>query len=187
MTCKIIKETVEQVSNIKDISTRRKPRYIADCRVVYGQLCLVFDKELCKPSLKYVGSHIDRDHATILHYRKVFDGCYKTPNFSASDVYDEALQALQVLYLLIEKPNGKIIDLVTLERVKRYYRIKHIAHQEKTRSVINSLYHKLSLYRKNDFVKKCVTLSDKDIAELEFKFDAFFKVKQKLKNRDRVK
>ena len=61
---KLIVDYVEDVSK-EDIKAKNRKPNIVFLRVVYALLALKYTNE----TLKSIGNHINRDHATIMHYR----------------------------------------------------------------------------------------------------------------------
>ena len=74
-----------------------------------------------------------------------------------------------------------IADLKTIFEVKQYYRLRHIDNIEKYHKYINTLIKRLETNKSNSFIKRCENLTPEELKELEFKFDVFFRVKNKLK------
>ena len=62
-TVKDVKEIVEQVLNVEDISDRSRRRELSDARHIYGFIC--YYQRL--GTYYEIGKAIKRDHATILH------------------------------------------------------------------------------------------------------------------------
>ena len=180
ISLEIVKETVERFMFIKDISIKSRERPLPDARYVYYELCRVFYKELKKPSLRHIGEQVNRDHSSVLHGHKRFEDMYLQSSFLGNEAYVDAVDYLDELISgnVKQSDMGK---LTSATDIRRAYSIKHERLSLKYRSTINKLYYKLSLYRKNDFIKKVLELPEKDLIELEEKFDVFFKVKAKLK------
>lgn len=174
ITLKLIKETVERISGVNDISVKKKTNYLVHCRFCYFKLCQVFRKELKNPSLYVIGAKVKRDHATVLHGLKTFDNLMETKGLITEDVYSACLKLLGG-YL---DNSDELKEAIKNKDLNNYYKIRHIKLQEKYRSVINNLSYKLSMYRGNPIVDNIITLEKQDLKELEIKLDAFFKVKK---------
>lgn len=172
ITIDFIKKTVEKMSGIEDISIPiRKENYV-ELRCVYYKLCKDFSLELKNPTLFEIGDCIKRNHATVIHGLKKFDDLITTNSLKQKDVYFNSIMKINNQIELIDVP-----EEIQKERIKDYFRIKHIALSNKYREVVNKLRDKVSFYRNNDIVERISNLNDKDLSELEIKLDAFFKVK----------
>jgi hypothetical protein len=178
VTPKVVKEIIESVSNIKDISIRNRARTLTDLRYVYIKLCYEF---IDKPSLTLLGQHIDRKHCDILHLKNKVDDMMLSSKFTAMDVYLACKNHLGS----VKHSNGiNIIDLKTIFQVKQYYRVRHMRNIEKYHKYINTLIKRIETNKSNSFLKRCQDLTPEDLKELEFKFDVFFRVKNKLQKND---
>ena len=73
-----IKEVVEQVFNIEDISVKKQTNHYVQARSVYYQIA----RETTTYSTPIIGGLMNRDHATVLHSKKVFDSYKDDPFFN---------------------------------------------------------------------------------------------------------
>jgi len=89
---KIIKETVERISGIKDLSEKNKKQFVVDVRFIYMKLCYDFNK--AKFSLTECGRTIKRDHGTIIYGLRQASNHLNKDYFMANDVYYSALSYL---------------------------------------------------------------------------------------------
>jgi hypothetical protein len=167
-----VKKVVENLAGIEDISVKSRKAYIVKARYIYMELCMTFKSRLYHTSLDYIGKTINRDHATVLHGLKKFD----YDNLYELKIYKEALIDIKD-YLQLKIDDKEFND----DRIRIYYRTKHIELSDKYRSVINSLRDKLNTYRENEFIDRLARLDTETLKEAEVKFDAFLKVKQAMK------
>ncbi len=89
---RVIKEAVEAVSDIKDISIKDRQRYIIDCRYVYYHLC---KKYIHGFILADCGTAVNRDHSTVIHGLKCFNQLFNQSAFTASKVYLNAIELVE--------------------------------------------------------------------------------------------
>lgn len=176
ITAEIIKETVEAVSDVKDISVKSRKRNIVDLRYVYVKLCYEF---INKPSPSIIGKHINRSHCDILYLKDGADVVMSSKKFTALGVY---LSCKNHLKNSDNEDTLNILDLKTIFEVKQYYRLRHIRNIEIYHKYINTLIKRIETNKSNSFLKKCQDLTPQELKELEFKFNTFFKVKEKLRN-----
>ena len=118
---KFIKQLVESVGEVKDISDRSRKRYIVDLRSSYAKLCLVYINSF---KLEGCGIEISREHSTIIHSLESFKNDYGTKHFKATEVYDFCHLKLKEIYsIMLEnkiKSDFNNIDLI----IKTYQDIK---------------------------------------------------------------
>ena len=88
-----IKNAVEVISGVKDLSTKNRKRYIADVRFVYMKLCREFDAG--RFHVTNCGRCIGRDHGTVLHGLKEIEINLGKPWFLANQVYYDSLEYLR--------------------------------------------------------------------------------------------
>ena len=180
ITMSMIKSLVESKTRIKDISTKTRYINIIHARCVYYELCMTFKEELGFPSLAKIGSYVDLDHATVLHGRKKFAKLYCTKKFLFNNVYQECIEYLDEFI----DGNQMFLNeegLTEIQVIRERYEVRLNRLSSKYREVITALHYKLTMYRKNEFVKRALELEPEDIIELEEKFNVFFKVKKALK------
>ena len=72
-------EVIEHIKNVSgyDIRKETRVRNIVELRVIYAQL-LLKNSDL---TTKQTGKYINKDHATIIHYRKQFDNFFMYSEF----------------------------------------------------------------------------------------------------------
>ena len=96
-TYKLIKETVEKVSEIKDLSMPNRERYVSDCRKVYFGLSRLYKRSA------YHGTNcskiVNRRHCSGIHNIKQFDDYIGLKSFTANDVYNDVRKILDPLLL----------------------------------------------------------------------------------------
>jgi len=181
LTSRIIKIVVENVSGINDLSIKSRKRFYCDIRFVYFKLCDMY-KSAINESTTSIGKTVNRDHATMLHGVKKFNQLYNTPTFLGSDVYVKCLTELYKLNVDIEN----VDNIIREYDVKMYYRIQHIKLTEKAHSVISNMQRKIDLLTSNNLVKKLLTLEAQELKEAEERLEVFFKVKEKLREKQKV-
>lgn len=103
ITYKIIKNIVENESNIEDLSITKKTSYIRDCRFTYMKLCQKHIKDF---TLQKCGNEINRTHASVINGLKKFEYDYCTPYFKANGIYD-------ICNTIIEE---NIVDIIKLRK-----------------------------------------------------------------------
>lgn len=167
-----VKKVVENLTNIEDISIKCRKSYMVKARFIYMKLCMKFKSRLYHASLEYVGKGVKRDHASVLHGLKKFGD----DNLYTSNIYKEGLSIIKE-YLDFKIDDKEFND----DRVRIYYRTKHIELSDKYRSVINSLISKLNTYRENEFIDRLARLDNETLKEAEVKFEAFLKVKEAMR------
>lgn len=100
-TYQLIKETIEIVSGVKDISNTRRTRRDTELRWVYYDLCKRYLKG------KFVISHcalvVNRHHASVINGIKVFKDVNSVQQFKSQDVYNKAVSVLNEY--LVDKYN----------------------------------------------------------------------------------
>ena len=79
-----------------DIRTKRRNRSLVYARAVYYRLC----KDLTSHSLAEIGSCLRKDHATVLHGLKVFEGIVFNNDFYYVNAYEEMYDRLKVNYFI---------------------------------------------------------------------------------------
>lgn len=90
ITSKLIKELVEEITNI-DLTTKKRYRNIVQYRFVAFKL----SKELTFDSLSYIGKLYGKDHATVLHGINKFKSLENQYDFKdAKKLYDRCYDIL---------------------------------------------------------------------------------------------
>jgi hypothetical protein len=178
ITCKLIKEGVETLSGITDLTVRDRTMYVINARMTYYKLCKMFTDKSLEKIGKIMGN---RTHATVLSGIKTFDNLYATGELLTEDIY----RVLTLSYSKGEKALD-IRDIKSVEGVKKYYRIKFLRHIEKSHKLINKYRRKLNKIERHTFISKVLELDEIELKELEYKFDVFFKVKKHLKQKTKI-
>ena len=94
-TVKDIKEVVEQVLNVEDISERSRRRELSDARHIYGFIC--YYQKL--GTYEEIGKAINRDHATILHSFSVTRDYLQSKGHTAfREKYNKVCEAIMNQY-----------------------------------------------------------------------------------------
>jgi hypothetical protein len=134
---KIIKETVERISGITDLSVKNKKQFVVDVRFIYMKLCYDFNK--AKFSLSECGRTIKRDHGTIIYGLKQAENHLNKDYFMANDVYYASLSYLtndfdmdeyeidseidrlsaRINYLMTKKAYSNNVEYETIEPEKK--------------------------------------------------------------------
>lgn len=175
LTLRIIRNAVEAFSFIDDISIKTRKREYVEARYVYFKLC----KDLTSSTLSKIGSSLNMDHASVLHGVKMFDDLIGQEKFSQARTYKRCIDGFTLT------TNEKTIkDILTLHELKEHYKLKYLKHLEKSHLVINNLRAKIDKVTGNRFIARCADLTEDEIAELEFKFDNFFRVKEHLRRKE---
>lgn len=175
--CQYIKRKVEEYSGIKDISEPTRKREYIQARSIYYKLCRIY---IPNASLSFIGKNIDKCHATVLHGLKIFKELLYIDNMNVT--YKDCVDYLNAIQ---PEDDDKEIDILEL---KEFYREKHMLLVEESQKEINKYKSKLSKLTKNSFIRRISNLSDNELEELEFKFNNFLLVKEKLnKNRHELK
>jgi len=79
-----IKQLVENIGEVDDISIKSRKRHIVNLRATYAKLCFLY---IDKFTLAKCGKEINRDHATIIHALKIFKNDYGTKHFLTEGVF----------------------------------------------------------------------------------------------------
>ena len=94
---KLIKETVEYVSEINDLSLPNRDRFVSDCRFLYFGLSRLYLKDSYHNSnCSFV---IKRHHSSGLHNSQQFDLYIGKDSFKANDVYKACREVLDPILL----------------------------------------------------------------------------------------
>ncbi|MGB0896858.1 MAG: helix-turn-helix domain-containing protein [Flavobacteriaceae bacterium] len=107
-----ISRSIIEETHIDIINSNRRYRDIADARRIYG----LISKQLTGESLLSIGKHINKDHATILHYCKTAKNLIETDT-EFSDLYYRCLGRInkipkeEILENLIKYHEDKIVGL----------------------------------------------------------------------------
>ena len=114
ITPKIIKNYIEQISNIEDISIKSRKTEIVFMRYVYYKLTYDFCRNY---RLRQVGEYVGgQNHATVIHARKTFD------ELKDQDVFIESMQIYDKAYkYFVSQNRNKMIEdkLKELDEEKR--------------------------------------------------------------------
>jgi len=72
-------EVIEHIKNVSgiDITNDTRKRSVVELRVIYAQIMLKNSDLTTKQTAKY----LNKDHATIIHYRKLFDNLFAYSEF----------------------------------------------------------------------------------------------------------
>ncbi len=90
-TVKDVKQIVEQVLKVEDISDRSRRREISDARHIYGFIC--YYQRL--GTYQEIGKAINRDHATILHSFRVTRDYLQSKGHNAfREKYNKVVEAI---------------------------------------------------------------------------------------------
>lgn len=173
ITAEDIKKVVEEQSNIDDISKKNRKRHFVEARFVYMHICKKHFKNI---SLQSIGSVVKRDHSTVIHGLKEFEKLFNQNTESLIYLYKRCIHHLEKLDLGLDLKNTSLDSY----NIKEYYRIKHITLVEKSHKIINKYRDKLTKIQTNPFLKRVSNLTDEQLQEMEFKFDTFLRVKEKL-------
>ena len=114
---RLVKQTLETVSGIEDLSIPDRTRFVADVRILYfGMVHYYLGKEYtCSHSAIY----IDRRHATGIHARKNYNNLLGTDGFSANHIYEKAKEILDDVFPNIN--NLKLKDDISISESKVRY------------------------------------------------------------------
>lgn len=94
-TVEDVKQIVEQVLNVEDISERSRRRELSDARHIYGFIC--YYQKL--GTYQEIGKAINRDHATILHSFGVTRDYLQSKGHTAfREKYNKVAEAIIVQY-----------------------------------------------------------------------------------------
>ena len=94
-TIKEVREIVEQVLNIEDISDRSQKRKFSDARHIYSFIC--YSQKL--GTYEEIGKAIQRDHATILHSFRTTRNYLQSKGHTAfRDKYNKVSEVIMVQY-----------------------------------------------------------------------------------------
>ena len=69
---KVLQEDIERAFNIK-LNEKTRRRDVINGRIAFGYIA----RKHLKTTYKYAGDFINKDHATILHYVRSFEGVYR--------------------------------------------------------------------------------------------------------------
>lgn len=94
-TIEEVKETIQQVLNVEDISNRSRRRELSDARHIYGFIC--YYQRL--GTYAEIGKAINRDHATILHSFKTTRDYLQLKGHTAfREKYNKVCEAIMMQY-----------------------------------------------------------------------------------------
>ena len=104
----LIIKTVQNISEIEDITDSNRMRYVADCRhVCYG----LAKKYLGKRYNGYIMSkYMKRTHASGINSIKSFENNINKSWFEANDVFNESVEVLNDIFGVKNKEIQKEID-----------------------------------------------------------------------------
>ena len=105
-----IKEVIEEVSGIKDLSYKSRKTLIIDCRCCYYHLSRYYlgRRFTQEQAGRYCGK---RTHATVINGLIQFDNNYDTIYFTANEIYKEARNVLDMYFMDENINTGLIIDM----------------------------------------------------------------------------
>ncbi len=90
-----VKEIIQQVLNVEDISERSRRRELSDARHIYGFICYYHKLG----TYEEIGRAINRDHATILHsFRVTRDYLQLKGHTAFREKYNKVCEAIMVQY-----------------------------------------------------------------------------------------
>lgn len=69
----ILKKDVEKAFNAS-LEAKNRKREVVNARIAFSWIC----RKFLKLNYSFIGRTIQKDHATIIHYTKNFEGIYKT-------------------------------------------------------------------------------------------------------------
>jgi len=148
ITKELIKKLVEKDSGVEDISIKSRKRHYVDLRSVYFDLCY----DYCNPKQcnESIGKLVNKDHATVLHGRKLIKYILFTSKFTANKTYENVLKIIKKHTDEDCESDSEFYDLIKNMNVKdklndnykkiimQHWRLKHIRLVEKSHSVINN-------------------------------------------------
>ena len=108
---KKIKELVETETGIQDISVKKRTQDYVEARVLYSNLALKHTKLSCKR----IGEEINRDHASVVHHKKVFAQWLKQKKYYAGN-----LNSYRTLETMLEEE--KVVDISAIDLYRKYKR-----------------------------------------------------------------
>lgn len=122
-----IKELVETETGIQDISLKKRTQDYVEARVLYSNLAL----NHTKLSLQRIGREINRDHASVVHHKKIFAQWLKFKNH-----YAENLNSYRTLESILEEEN--LVDTNAIDLYRKYKR-ENIILQKHNNKLIKKL------------------------------------------------
>lgn len=110
-TINILKRDIEKAFQVPLIINSRKRKYV-NARIAFAQIC----REYLDLKLSSIGDEINKDHATILHYTKIFEGVYKSDlafrnDFNKINPEDYIISGEQKIKKEIKLLENKLINL----------------------------------------------------------------------------
>jgi hypothetical protein len=118
ITYRIIKNIVENESNIEDLSVKDRHEYIRDCRYVYMRLC---EKHIKKFKLLRCANEINKTHGAVINGLKKFEYDYDTPYFKANGIYDICNNIIKDIKLKSKDVNLIESEIKFLSELKQAY------------------------------------------------------------------
>lgn len=187
ITPELVKVLVETYSNFNDIGIKSRKREISDLRFVYFSLC----KQYCIPkvTLSYIGSLVNRDHASAINGITKCSILLGTPDFFGNKVYYEVEK--RIIELISTDDENKILLTDDINLVNQYWRLKHIKLIDKTHILLSKYIHKINALEErfsfldDETVNAVKLLNDKDYKDFIDRNKLFIKVRSKL-NKQKV-
>ena len=129
ITPELIKDYIEQESNVQDISVKSRKKEIVFMRYVYYQLTYDFCRETTQQRVSDVVNQ--RDHASTIHGRKTFQSLKNQKVFEyALSIYETAYREfskydvnkkIETLLLDLEKQRQKLINQIEVTDAQVVY------------------------------------------------------------------
>ena len=123
ITGEFIITMVQQESGVRDLSTKRKYRFISDNRFVAYKLC----DQYTNLTLERIGDLIGFDHSSALNGIRKFEDYYGSSDFQGNKTYDTCVKILErkkleeepvnmerILYKIGIVDNDTLIDVETI-------------------------------------------------------------------------
>lgn len=101
-----IKQLVEVESGLPDISLRTRKQVTVDARIIYAMLCLKHTKGI---SYERIAKGVNRDHSSVVHYKKLFDSWQQFPR-----LYSDKLESYKRVNDILERERDEIDDSTDL-------------------------------------------------------------------------
>tara|TARA_R110000765_G_scaffold410572_2_gene509293 strand:+ start:65 stop:496 length:432 start_codon:yes stop_codon:yes gene_type:complete len=102
-----IKEIVESKTKIENISIRSRKQSIVEARVLYSTLCLKHTQD----SYERIGKIINRDHSTIVHYKRIYNTWEQLPKMYFDNL--TLLHEIDEIVSRIDKPIPPDADIIS--------------------------------------------------------------------------
>lgn len=172
ITPKFIKEHIEDITGVKDLSIKSRKREIVEIRSV----CFTLTRTLCLGvSLASIGELYNKDHATVIHGLKMFETLKDQYHFKNSNTLYKTCLA-HFLQLSDKGIYKRLRKLQTLEEIKDAYNEKLLVLTNKYRKVINNQARNLGILKDNLIFAEVCKLPEAQFTDLENRINAFLKM-----------